>query len=132
MHVAGLCLNCPESPDTVMTDLREIGPTYYFGPPRVYENILTQVMIRIEDASWIKRRMFHTFMAVAKRVGMGILEGRPGIPLRDRLLYRLGGIPLYGPLQKVLGRSRIPVAHTGGGGGGPGPFDFFRPIGDNL
>jgi len=132
MHVAGFCLNCPESPETVMTDLREIGPTYYFGPPRVYENILTQVMIRIEDAGWIKRRMFHGFMAVAKRVGMGILEGKPGIPLRDRLLYRLGEILVYGPLKNVLGMSRIRVAYTGGEAIGPDLFDFYRSIGINL
>src|SRR3989442_1481496 len=132
MHVAGLCLNCPESPDTVMTDLREIGQTYYFGPPRVYESILTRVMIRIEDAGWIKRRMFHTFMGVAKRVGMGILEGKPGIPLKDRLLYRLGEILVYGPLKNVLGMSRIRVAYTGGEAIGPDLFDFYRSIGINL
>jgi len=132
MHIAGFCLKCPEPPDTVMTDLREIGPTYYFGPPRVYENILTQVMIRIEDAGWIKRRMFHTFMGVAKRVGMGILEGKPGIPLRDRLLYRLGEILVYGPLKNVLGMSRIRVAYTGGEAIGPDLFDFYRSIGINL
>ena len=132
MHVAGFCLNCPESPDTVMTDLREIGPTYYFGPPRVYESILTQVMIRIEDAGWIKRRMFHGFMAVAKRVGMEILEGKPGIPLRERLLYRLGEILVYGPLKNVLGMSRIRVAYTGGEAIGPDLFDFYRSIGINL
>src|SRR5258706_10256623 len=101
------------SPATVMTDLREIGPTYYFGPPRVYENILTQVMIRIEDASWLKRRMFQTFMGVAKRVGMKVLEGRSGISLNDRLLYGLGGLLVYGPLKNVLGMSRIRVAYTG-------------------
>ena len=54
--VAGFTINCPESGDTVMTDLREIGPTYYFAPPRVFENLLTQVMIRMEDAGAIKRR----------------------------------------------------------------------------
>lgn len=132
MHIAGFCLNCPESPETVMTDLREIGPTYYFGPPRVYENILTQVMIRIEDASWIKRRMFHTFMGVAKRVGMKILEGKPGIPLWDRLLYRLGEFLVYGPLKNVLGMSRLRVAYTGGEAIGPDLFDFYRSIGINL
>src|SRR5207248_1722819 len=132
MHIAGFCLNCPESPDTVMTDLREIGPTYYFGPPRVYESILTQVMIRIEDAGWLKRRLFHAFMAVAKRVGIGILEGKPGIPLRDRLLYRLGEILVYGPLKNVLGMSRIRVAYTGGEAIGPDLFDFYRSIGINL
>jgi len=132
MHIAGFCLNCPESPDTVMTDLREIGPTYYFGPPRVYESILTRVMIRIEDAGWIKRRLFHGFMAVAKRVGIGILEDKPGIPLKDRLLYRLGEILVYGPLKNVLGMSRIRVAYTGGEAIGPDLFDFYRSIGINL
>jgi long-chain acyl-CoA synthetase len=130
--VAGFCLNCPESPQTVMTDLREIGPTYYFGPPRVYENILTQVMIRIEDASWLKRRIFHFFMGIAKRVGMGILEGRPGVPLKDRLLYGLGSLLVYGPLKNVLGLTRIRVAYTGGEAIGPDLFDFYRSIGINL
>ncbi|HZF18733.1 MAG TPA: AMP-binding protein [Burkholderiales bacterium] len=130
--VAGFCLNCPESPETVMTDLREIGPTYYFGPPRVYEAILTQVMIRIEDAGWVKRRMFHAFMGLAKRVGMGILEGKPGVSAIDRLLYRLGGLLVYEPLKNVLGLSRIRVAYTGGEAIGPDLFDFYRSIGVNL
>jgi len=130
--VAGFCLNCPESPETVMTDLREIGPTYYFGPPRVYEAILTQVMIRIEDAGWAKRRMFHAFMGLAKRVGMSILEGKSGVSLRDRLLYRLGGLLVYEPLKNVLGLSRIRVAYTGGEAIGPDLFDFYRSIGVNL
>jgi long-chain acyl-CoA synthetase len=130
--VAGFCLNCPESPETVMTDLREIGPTYYFGPPRVYENILTQVMIRIEDASWLKRRMFHAFMGVAKRVGMRILERKPGVSPMDRLLYALGSVLVYGPLKNVLGLSRIRVAYTGGEAIGPDLFDFYRSIGVNL
>ena len=130
--VAGFCLNCPESPDTVMTDLREIGPTYYFGPPRVYENILTQVMIRMEDAGWLKRAMFHYFMAVARRVGMSVLEHTPGVSVKDRLLYALGGLLVYGPLKNVLGLSRIRVAYTGGEAIGPDLFDFYRSIGVNL
>jgi long-chain acyl-CoA synthetase len=131
VHIAGFCLNCPESPETVMTDLREIGPTYFFAPPRIYENILTQVMIRIEDAGWVKRRMFHAFMRVAKRVGMKILEGRR-VPPADRLLYRLGDLLVYGPLKNVLGLSRIRVAYTGGEAIGPDLFDFYRSIGINL
>src|SRR6185369_8011917 len=73
---AGFTINCPESADTVMTDLREIGPTYYFAPPRVFENLLTQVMIRMEDASAIKRALFHHFMAVARKCGAEILAGK--------------------------------------------------------
>jgi long-chain acyl-CoA synthetase len=72
----------PESGDTVMTDLREIGPTYYFAPPRVFENLLTTVMIRMEDAGALKRGMFHYFMSVAKRCGADILDGKPRFQAR--------------------------------------------------
>lgn len=131
-HVAGFCLNCPESPNTVMSDLREIGPTYYFAPPRIYENILTQVMIRIEDAGWIKRKMFHGFMGVARRVGMRILDNKPGVSALDRLQYALGNLLVYGPLKNVLGMSRLRVAYTGGEAIGPDLFDFYRSMGINL
>jgi len=131
-NIVGFCLNCPESPSTVGTDLREIGPTYYFGPPRVYENTLTQVMIRIEDASAIKRTMFHTFMKVARRVGLRLLGGKGDVSLGDRLLYGLGELLVYGPLKNVLGMSRIRVAYTGGEAIGPDLFDFYRSIGINL
>jgi len=131
-NIVGFCLNCPESPSTVGTDLREIGPTYYFGPPRVYENTLTQVMIRIEDASAIKRAMFHYFMKVARRAGLKLLDGNADVSLSDRLLYGLGELLVYGPLKNVLGMSRIRVAYTGGDAIGPDLFDFYRSIGINL
>ncbi len=130
--VAGFTINCPESGDTVMTDLREIGPTYYFAPPRVFENLLTTVMIRMEDASAMKRGMFHYFMAVAKRCGSDILDGKAGVPARDRLLYALGNVLIYGPLRNVLGMSRIRVAYTAGAAIGPDLFRFYRSIGVNL
>ena len=129
--VAGFTINCPESGDTVMTDLREIGPTYYFAPPRVFENLLTQVMIRMEDASAIKRGAFHHFMAVAKRSGAEILDGKRA-SLSDRLQYALGDILVYGPLRNVLGMSRIRVAYTAGAAIGPDLFRFYRSIGINL
>jgi len=130
--VAGFTINCPESGDTVLTDLREIGPTYYFAPPRVFENLLTTVMIRMEDASAIKRRMFHFFMAVARRCGAEILDGKPGVSAIDRLLYALGNLLVYGPLRNVLGMSRIRVAYTAGAAIGPDLFRFYRSIGVNL
>jgi long-chain acyl-CoA synthetase len=128
--VGGFTVNCPESGDTVMTDLREIGPTYYFAPPRVFENLLTQVMIRMEDAGAIKRGMFHYFMKVAKRCGAEILDGKP-VSGGDRLLYALGDILIYGPLRNVLGMSRIRVAYTAGAAIGPDLFRFYRSIGIN-
>ncbi len=129
--VAGFTINCPESAETVMNDLREIGPTYYFAPPRVFENLLTQVMIRMEDASRIKQRMFHFFMAVARRSGAEILDRKPVAPL-DRILYALGDLFVYGPLKNVLGMSRIRVAYTAGAAIGPDLFRFYRSIGINL
>ena len=131
-YVTGLCLNCPESTDTVMQCLCEIGPTYYFAPPRVYENILTQVMIRIEDAAAIKRHMFHYFMNVARRVGIKILDGKTDVSLLDRALYGVGELLVYGPLKNVLGLSRIRVAYTGGEAIGPDLFNFYRSMGINL
>ena len=129
--VAGFTINCPESGDTVMTDLREIGPTYYFAPPRVFENLLTQVMIRMEDASAIKRGLFHHFMAVARRCGAEILDGKT-VGMGDRLQYALGNVLVYGPLRNVLGMSRIRVAYTAGAAIGPDLFRFYRSIGINL
>ncbi|USX23954.1 AMP-binding protein [Oxalobacteraceae bacterium OTU3REALA1] len=128
---AGFTVNCPESGDTVMTDMREIGPTYYFAPPRVFENMLTTVMIRMEDAGAIKRAMFHYFMVVARRSGAAILDGK-AVPLADRLSYALGRVLVYGPLKNVLGLSRVRVAYTAGAAIGPDLFRFYRSIGVNL
>ncbi|HZW22966.1 AMP-dependent synthetase/ligase [Noviherbaspirillum sp.] len=129
--VAGFTVNCPESGDTVLTDLREIGPTYYFAPPRVFENMLTTVMIRMEDAGVIKRKMFRHYMEVARRVGADILDRKP-VGLLDRLSYALGDLFVYGPLKNVLGLSRVRVAYTAGAAIGPDLFRFYRSIGVNL
>ena len=127
----GYCICCPESAATVMNDMREIGPTYYFAPPRVLEALLTQVSIRMEDASRLKRWMYRTFMDVASRVGGAILDGKPVAP-GDRLLYALGDLCVYGPLRNVLGMSRVQVAYTAGEAIGPDLFRFYRSIGINL
>jgi long-chain acyl-CoA synthetase len=129
--VAGFAVNCPESADTVMTDLKEIGPTYFFAPPRIFENILTQVMIRMDDAALPKRRMFGYFMHLARRCGIRILEGRR-VSLAERVLYLLGDVLVYGPLRNALGLSRVRVAYTAGEAIGPDIFIFFRSLGINL
>ncbi|MEV8467884.1 AMP-binding protein [Fluviibacterium sp. DFM31] len=127
----GFCVNCPESADTMMTDMREIGPTYYFAPPRVFEAKLTSVMIRMEDAGRFKRWLFKKYMAVAHRVGPAILDGKP-VSGGDRLAYRLGEILVYGPLKNTLGLSRVRVGYTAGEAIGPEIFDFYRSLGINL
>ncbi len=130
-YVSGYCVNCPESQETVMTDLREIGPTYYFAPPAVWENLLTQIMIRMEDASFLKKKMFHYFLDIAKRAGIKILN-KEAVSLKDRLLYALGWFFVYGPLKNTLGLSQVRLAYTAGEAIGPDLFDFFRSLGINI
>jgi long-chain acyl-CoA synthetase len=129
--VAGFCTACPESADTAMLDLREIGPSFYFAPPRTLEVLLTRVMIRMEDASAIKRKMFHYFIGVARQYGERILNGEK-VPLAGRLLYAIGNVLVYAPLKNVLGFSRVRVAYTAGEAIGPDLFAFYRSIGLNL
>ena len=131
MFVAGGCMACPESADTVQQDLREIGPTFYFAPPRVFESLLTRVMIRMEDASWLKRAIFHHFLGVARRFGEKIMDGKP-VPLHARLHYALGTLFVYAPLKNVLGFSRIRTAYTAGEAIGQDLFSFYRSLGMNL
>lgn len=128
---SGFCMACPEGPETVEQDLREIGPTFYFAPPRVFETMLTRLMIRMEDAAAVKRGMFHYFLKVARRHGEAILTGKP-VPLSGRLMYALGRFLVYEPLKNVLGLSRVRVAYTAGEAIGPDLFVFYRSIGLNL
>jgi len=127
----GYVVNCPESASTVSIDLKEIGPTYYFAPPRVFEGLLTSVMIRMEDAGALKRRMFQHFMKVAERIGPTLMDGK-SVGLADRLAYGLGKLLVYGPLRNTLGFSRVRVAYTAGEAIGPDLFRFYRSIGINL
>jgi long-chain acyl-CoA synthetase len=127
----GYVVNCPESASTVMIDLKEIGPTYYFAPPRIFEALLTTVTIRMEDAGAIKRWLFKWFMDVARRVGPARMDGKT-MSLSDRLLYALGDLLIYGPLRNTLGMSRVRVAYTAGEAIGPDLFVFYRAIGINL
>ena len=129
--VAGFCTACPESADTIEQDRHEIGPTFYFAPPRGFETMLTRMMIRMEDAAPIKRRMFNYFLGIARRYGESILTGNP-VPLSGRLLYAFGRLLVYEPLKNVLGLSHVRVAYTAGEAIGPDLFAFYRSIGLNL
>jgi long-chain acyl-CoA synthetase len=130
-YICGFTVNCPENGETLLSDLRELGPTYFFAPPRIYENILTTVMIRMEDAAPFKRRMFGYFMDLAKKVGTRILDG-DSVSFGEKLMYKLGDLLVYGPLKNVLGFSRIHLAYTAGEAIGPEIFSFYRSLGMNI
>ncbi len=129
--VAGFTSNCPEDTSTVVHDTREIGPTYIFCPPRIWENWLTQVMIKIEDAAWIKRKMFHFFMNVASKAEK-LRMAHESVPVGLQILYQLGRFLVYAPLLDNLGMRKVRVAYTAGEAIGPEIFEFFRSLGMNL
>jgi len=129
--IQGFAINCPESAATVLHDLREIAPTYFFGPPRIWESILTGVMVRVEDAARPKRAMVHFFLRLAQDIERRRLSRQP-IPLWQRLLYPLGSLLVYGPLKDNLGFSRVRRAYTAGEAIGPEIFLFFRGLGVNV
>ena len=127
----GICVACPESPETAIEDRREIGPTSFFAPPRVFENMLTQIMVRMEDAGTLKKAIFKYFLEVAKRSGEKRLNGED-IPAKDRLLYWIGDKLVYAPLRNRMGLTNLRVAYTAGEAIGPELFSFFRSVGINL
>jgi long-chain acyl-CoA synthetase len=129
--VTGMSVNCPESRETVMSDMREIGPSYYFAPPRIFENMLTQVMIRMEDAGSLKKHLFAKALEHAKKVGTNILDGHQ-VGLWDRVQYSFYNLTIYAPLKNTLGLSKIRVAYTAGEAIGPDLFKFYRSLGVNL
>ncbi len=130
-YYTGFCVNCPESADTMQADLREIGPSYFFAPPRYFEGLLTTVQIRMEDASRFKRWLFNHFMDNARKVGPALLDGE-SVGLFDRLTYALGNVLVIGPLKNTLGMSRVRLGYTAGEAIGPEIFDFYRALGINL
>lgn len=130
-YAAGFCVACPESLETAIEDRREIGPTFFFGPPRRFEAGLTDIFVRMQDASRPKRWMFDKFMDVARRCGEPILEGRP-VPFSDRVLYWIGDKLVYGPLRNRLGLSRLKIGYTAGEAIGPEIFKYYRALGINL
>ncbi len=129
--VTGFTVNHPESPSTVAIDMHDIGPTYYFSPPRILEDLLTHVTIRMEDAGRFKKWLYRTCMKLAHRVGGPILDGA-SVGTLDRMKYALGNMLIYGPLRNALGMNRVRVAYTAGEAIGPDLFRFYRSIGINL
>ena len=130
-YSAGFCVSCPENRETLNDDRREIGPTYFFAPPPVFEGLLTSIMVNMEDASPIKRKMFHYFLEIARRSGEKILNGE-NVSLKERLLYKLGNALVYAPLKNRMGLSRLKVGYTAGEAIGPEIFNFYRSLGLNL
>ena len=129
--VSGSCVCCPESSETMLSDMRELGPTIFLGPPRVLEALRTQISIRINNTGGIKRNIYDFCMAVAKRVGGRVLAGEP-IGVADRFVYSLSDAIIYAPLRDVLGLSRVRRAYCAGESIGLDLLLFYRSLGIDL
>jgi long-chain acyl-CoA synthetase len=129
--LVGFTCNCPESPRTLLRDLRELGPTAFLGPPRIWENLLTSVQVKAADATPLKRKTFETFRDLAARAELRRSKGKP-IPLLMRLGLAVGNALVFGPVRDQLGLGRVRWAYTGGAPLGPDAFRFFRSFGINL
>jgi long-chain acyl-CoA synthetase len=127
----GFTCNYPEKPETLVRDLRELGPTIALAPPRFWENTLTAILVRATDASRLKRQLFNLFRNIAERA-----ETRRGagdkVPVALRLGLALGEMLIYGPLRDQLGLRRARWVYTGGAPLGADTFRFFRAVGVNL
>jgi long-chain acyl-CoA synthetase len=129
--LAGCTVNCPEDASTVRHDFREIGPTMTFAPPRIWENILSQAQVRIEDANWLQRRLAKSFLPRGMLKARLELEGKP-VSARLRALAWLGRWLVFDPLRDQLGFRRIRAAITGGAALGPEMMQFFRAPGVDI
>ncbi len=129
--VTGAVVNCPESPETVQRDLRELGPTIVLAPPRIWENLLTQVQVRAADSSMLKRKLYNYYIDVARRRELLVHEGK-SVGAGLKLAHAIGEWVIYAPLRDLLGFRKTRWAVTGGAPLGPDTFRFFRSIGINL
>ncbi|MFV0299092.1 MAG: AMP-binding protein, partial [Hyphomicrobiaceae bacterium] len=123
--VTGAVVNCPESPETVQRDLRELGPSIVLAPPRIWENLLTQLQVRAADASPLKRHLYTYFINLARERELLVQDGKP-VPAWMRLTYALGNVVIYAPLRDLIGFGKTRWAVTGGAPLGPDTFRFFR------
>jgi long-chain acyl-CoA synthetase len=130
LHVGFAC-NYPEKPETLLRDLRELGPTIALAPPRFWENTLTAVQVRATDASRLKRGLFNLFRRIAERAETSRAAGKPVSP-GLRLGAAIGEVVVYGPLRDQLGLRRARWVYTGGAPLGADTFRFFRAFGVNL
>ncbi len=129
--MVGFACNCPESPETVQRDLRELGPSAFLAAPRIWENLLTQIQVRASDASWLKRRTYEFFRDKAIEAELLRADGKP-VPAGLRVVLALGEFLVYGPVRDQIGLRRARWCLTGGAPLGADTFRFFRAFGINL
>ena len=129
--LTGFTVNFPEKPETVQENIREIGPTIMFSPPRIWENMTSTVQVKVMDASALKRRMYDWALPVGYAYSDAVFR-KEAIPPLLRLKQKLAYALVFRALKDRLGLLRIRSASTGGAALGPDVFKFFNAMGVNL
>lgn len=129
--MVGFRVNCPERPETVQENIREIAPHFLVAPPRIWENLVSEVQVKMEDASFVKHTLFNMFMPVGYEIARLKMEKKP-LTFGQRVKNALAEFFVFGSLRDHLGFRRIRSAYTGGAPLGPEVFLFFRALGINL
>ncbi len=127
----GFTVNCPEGPETVQENIREIAPHFLVAPPRIWENLVSEVQVKMADASFLKRKIYNLFMPVGYEVARRQMEKQP-LSASQKIMRALAEFFVFGPLRDHMGFRRIRSAYTGGAPLGPEVFLFFRALGINL
>jgi long-chain acyl-CoA synthetase len=127
----GITINFPESVETAMEDLREIGPHFMFGAPRIYETLQSQIWLKIDESYWLNRHFYRYFMKVGEKAASYRMSGK-AMPFSLRILSWFGKTLVFLPLINQIGMLRLRRAYTGGAALGPDLFTFYQALGVNL
>jgi long-chain acyl-CoA synthetase len=129
--VTGQIVNFPEEPETVQQNIREIGPRHMVAAPRIWENLLSEVVVKMQDSTWLKRQLY----AWGVRVGYQVVDrqaARQPIPFNLKIQRSVAERLVFFPLRDLLGLRKLRRAYTGGAALGVDTFRFFRALGVNL
>ncbi len=129
--LVGFTVNFPEEPETVQHDIREIGPQVMFSPPRIWESLVSQVQVKIEDSTWLKKKLYNWAMPIGYQMAdLNFRKEKPSAGMK--LKYFLANWLMFQEIKDHLGLRHLKRAYTGGAALGPDVFRFFHALGVNL
>ena len=126
----GMIVHFGESIDTVQEDLREVSPTIFLGVPRIWEKMHAGLSIRMQNSTWLKKKLFFHFVERGREIARRRAEGSLG--LRDRIDWALGDLLVYRPLQERLGLRRCRLPGSGAAPIGSDLLAWFHGIGVTI
>jgi long-chain acyl-CoA synthetase len=124
-------VNFVEKPDTVMQNMMEVSPTVGYAVPRIWEKYYSNIMIKMADATWIKRMVFNVALKIGQKRADFIMDSKPVNPFLN-MLYFFAWFTVFRKLKERLGFENIRVAISGAAPISKDVLRFFQSIGMNL